>query len=174
MKYQIGDTVLVLHSNEEGKVVEIINEKMVMIEVDGISFPVYNDKIDFPYFKMFTEKKLFDTKPGKKYIDDLKKEKHVERIKIGDGVSLAFFPVFDKDVFDDNVIDKFKLYLLNQTEVAYHFNYDLFYTGSNAFQLKNQLEPLTDFYLHDIKFEDMNNGPRFEFEFSLTDADKNK
>jgi len=174
MKYQIGDTVLVLHSNEEGKVVEIINEKMVMIEVDGIRFPVYTDQVDFPYFKMFSEKKLFDNKPAKKYIDDIRKEKHTEKIKVGEGVSLTFFPVFDKDVFDDNVIDKFKIYLLNQTEAAYHFNYDLFYAGSSEFQLKNQLEPLTDFYLHDIKFEDMNNAPRFEFEFSLAETDKNK
>ena len=29
MKYEIGDKIIVLHSDEEGKVVEIINEKMV-------------------------------------------------------------------------------------------------------------------------------------------------
>ena len=29
MKYQIGDDILVLHSNEEGKVVDFINDKMV-------------------------------------------------------------------------------------------------------------------------------------------------
>lgn len=174
MKYQIGDTVLVLHSNEEGTVVEIINEKMVMINVDGISFPVYNDQIDFPYFKMFTEKKLFNKEPPKKYIDDIKKEKKPVKLKVGVGVYLAFFPVFDKDVFDDNIVDKVKLYLINQTESAYHFDYDLFYGGKNEFQLKNELEPLTDFYLHDIKFEDMNNSPRFEFEFSLKEAEKNK
>jgi len=47
----------VLHSDEEGKVVEIINEKMVMIEVRGVKFPAYMDQIDFPYFKMFSQKK---------------------------------------------------------------------------------------------------------------------
>ena len=60
MKYQIGDKVLVLHSNEEGEVVDIINDKMVVIDVDGVRFPVYIDQIDFPYYKMFTEKKYFD------------------------------------------------------------------------------------------------------------------
>ncbi len=56
MKYQVGDDILVLHSNEEGKVIEIINDKMVMIEVRGVKFPAYMDQIDFPYFKRFTEK----------------------------------------------------------------------------------------------------------------------
>ena len=66
MKYQVGDTVLVLHSNEEGEVVELMNEQMVMIEVDGVRFPVYMDQIDFPYFKRFTEKKLFGEKKKEK------------------------------------------------------------------------------------------------------------
>ncbi len=56
MKYQLGDKILVLHSNEEGEVVDIINDKMVLIDVDGVRFPVYMDQIDFPYFKRFSEK----------------------------------------------------------------------------------------------------------------------
>ncbi len=47
MKYQTGDKILVLHSKEEGTVVDIINDKMVMIDVDNVRFPVYMDQIDF-------------------------------------------------------------------------------------------------------------------------------
>ena len=57
MKYQPGDKIIVLLTDEEGKVVEIMNEKMVMIEVKGVQFPAYMDQIDFPYFKMFSEKR---------------------------------------------------------------------------------------------------------------------
>ena len=39
MKYQIGDEILVLHSNEEGRIIEIMNDTMVMIEVRGVKFP---------------------------------------------------------------------------------------------------------------------------------------
>ena len=39
MKYEIGDKIIVLHSDEEGKVIDIINDKMVMIEVRGVKFP---------------------------------------------------------------------------------------------------------------------------------------
>ena len=36
MKYQPGDEIIVLLSNEEGKVVEIINDQLVMIDVRGV------------------------------------------------------------------------------------------------------------------------------------------
>ena len=65
MKYEVGDEIVVLHTNEEGKVVEIINDKMVMIEVRGVKFPSYIDQIDFPYFKRFTEKKKVQPKKRK-------------------------------------------------------------------------------------------------------------
>ena len=65
MKYQIGDKVLILHSNEEGTVLDIINDKMLMVDVKGVTFPVYKDQVDFPYFKRFSEKKIWSTKKEK-------------------------------------------------------------------------------------------------------------
>jgi hypothetical protein len=40
--------------------------------------------------------------------------------------------------------------------------------------LKNDILPLSDFYLHDIQFEKLNDAPRFDFEFSLDKPDKKK
>ena len=79
MKYEIGDKIIVLHSDEEGKVIDIINDKMVMIEVRGVKFPAYMDQIDFPYFKMFTQKKPVEKK--KIYVDDVPKEKTAAKEK---------------------------------------------------------------------------------------------
>jgi len=73
MKYQVGDKIIVLLSDEEGVVKEIINEQMLMIEVRGVRFPAYMDQIDFPYYKMFTQKKPVEKK--KIYVEDIKKEK---------------------------------------------------------------------------------------------------
>ena len=179
MKYQIGDKVLVLHSNEEGEVVDIINDKMVVIDVDGVRFPVYIDQIDFPYYKMFTEKKYFDernpsNKKDKVYIDNIKKEKSTPKHKVSEGVWLSFFPLFDKNVFDDDVVESFKLYLINQTDEPYDFVYRIDFAGSPDFELKNQLFSLSDFYIHDIPFEQMNDSPKFTFEFSLIKPDKKK
>lgn len=172
MKYQIGDKILLLHSNEEGEVVDLINNKMVMVEVDNVRFPVYMDQIDFPYFKRFTEKKV--QKDPKIFIDNVKKEKSPSKYKVGEGVWLSFLPVFDKDVFDDEIVQSFKLFLVNQTEAAYNFSYCLTVAERCDFEFKNQVFPLTDFYIHDVDFEQMNDAPKFEFEFSLSEKDKKK
>ena len=174
MKYQVGDRILMLHSQEEGDIVEILSEKMVMVDVSGVRFPVYMDQIDFPYFKRFSEKKLFEKKKEKKYIDDVRKEKATAKYKVTDGVWLAFLPVFDKDIFDDDIVEDFKLYLINQTNLPYNFTYRITFAGSPDFELKNQISSLTDFYLHDVPFEQMNDVPKFEFEFSLIVPDKKK
>ena len=174
MKYQVGDIVLLLHSNEEGEVVDIINDKMVLIDIEGVRFPVYMDQIDFPYFKRFSEKKFVPQKKEKVYIDNIKKEKTTENTKVSSGVWISFFFFFDKDVFDDDVVEKFKIYLNNHTSEAYEFNYQIKFKGMPDFHLKNIIHPFSDFYLHDIPFEEMNDSPKFEFDFSLLPFNKKK
>jgi Smr domain len=172
MKYEVGDKIVVNATNEDGKVLEIMSEKMVMIEVRGVKFPAYTDQIDFPYFKMFTEKK-----PAVKkniYVDNIKREKTAPKKKTGDGVFLNFLPIYDKDIFEDDVVEKLKIYLINQNEEPYNFTYDLMFGGDSSFTLKNTIEGLSDFYLHDVSFEDMGEGPKFEFEFSLKNENKKK
>ena len=175
MKYEVGDKILLLQTDEEGIVVDIMNEKMLMIKVGDVTFPVFTDQVDFPYFKMFTQKKTPDK--TRLNIDDVRKEKDEqakEGKKVKDGVYLNFIPVYDKDIFDDDIVEKMKLYLVNQNEEAYRFSYQLYYTGKSEFQLKNSIDPLSEFYLHDVLFEDMNDSPRFGFEFSLAVENKKK
>ena len=174
MKYQVGDIVLVLHSNEEGKIVDFINEKMAMVEIRGVRFPVYMDQIDFPYFKRFTEKKIVPPKKQKKYVDDVKREKPTQVEKVVDGVWLTFLPVMDADEFGDLVVEQLKVHLVNRTETPYNFIYKLNFFGEPDFDLKNRINPFEDFYLHDIPFEDMNDNPSFDFEFSLVQPEKKK
>lgn len=172
MKYEIGDKIIVLLTDEEGTVVDIMNDKMVMIEVRGVKFPAYMDQIDFPYFKMFTQKKPVEKK--KIYVDNIKKEKPAAKQKTGDGVLLNFIPVFDKDVFDDDVVEKLRIYLVNHNEEEYNFHYNLFFTGESHFELKNTIRGNSDFYLHDVNFEDLSDNPKFDVEFSLVNENKKK
>lgn len=174
MKFQIGDIVLVLHSNEEGEVVDIINDNMVMLDVGGVQFPAYTDQIDFPYFKRFTEKKLFPEKKEKKYVDDLKKEIPSAEKRVVDGVWLTFLPVIDTDEFGDDVVEELKVHLVNRTEIPYSFDYKLAFFGKPEFEFKSTIHPFEDFYLHDVPFEDLNDNPFFEFEFSLPEPDRKK
>ena len=174
MKFQVGDKILLLHSNEEGEVIDIINDKMVLVDVDGVKFPAYIDQIDFPYYKRFTEKQVTQAKKEKTYIDDVKKEKPEAIAKKENGVWLTFLPVMKTDEAGDEVVKEIKLHLLNQTNQSYNFIYELHFFGQPDFEFKNELHPFEDFYLHDIVFEAMNDSPSFEFKFSLKQPDKNK
>jgi hypothetical protein len=175
MKFQVGDKVLLIHSNEEGEVIDVINKQMVTVDVGGVQFPVYTDQIEYPYFKRFTQKKPEPPKQ-KQYVDTIKKEKgsSIKNYKVGEGVWISFLPVFDKDIFDDDVVEYFRIYIVNNTDTPFKFVYDLRYTGDSEFNLKNEILAFNDFYIHDVAFEKMNDSPRFEFEFSLTNADKKK
>lgn len=175
MKFQVGDKVLVLHSNEEGEVVDIINNKMVMVDVRGVKFPAYIDQLDFPYFKRFSEKKLFpEKKKPKEYIDNLKREKDSPAQKVADGTWLLFLPEFDMDEFGDDVVTNLKVHLVNHTHHGYNFTYKLSFFGQVSFDLTNQVYAFKDFYLHDVPFSDLNDNPVFSFEFSLLTPDKSK
>ena len=173
MKYQVGDRVLILHSGEEGEVIDIINDKMMLVDVNGVKFPVYMDQVDFPYFKRFTEKKAPETKKEKKYIDDVRKEKSSEG-KVADGMWLTFLPVMVTDVHGDEIVTDLKLHLINRTNDAFNFKYHQTFFGRQEFDLKSEINPFENFYLHDVPFEDLNDNPVFEFEFSLLQPDKAK
>jgi hypothetical protein len=174
MKFEIGDKVLVLHSNEEGEVVEIINNKMVMVDVRGVKFPAYIDQLDFPYFKRFTEKKTSPPQKSKKYIDQLPTEKKERIAKVANGVWLTFLPVFSTDDFGDDIVETLKIHLVNNSQQAYLFTYRVTYIEKDGFELQNEVFVFQDFYLHDIPFENLNDSPVFEFDFSLLQPDKNK
>ncbi len=174
MKFQVGDKVIIQHSNENGEVVEIINDNMVMVDVRGVKFPAYTDQLDFPYFKQFTEKKLFPEKRQKKYIDQLAGQKKETINRVEDGVWLTFLPVFDNDEFGDELVDELKVHLVNRTRQGYKFSYTLKYGGAADFELDNEVFAFQDFYLHDVPFANLNDNPAFNFEFSLATPDKNK
>ena len=173
MKYQVGDKVLILHSEEEGEIIDFINDKMAMVEVRGVKFPVYLDQIDFPYFKRFSEKKIQPPqKKQKQFVDNLRPEKKTTTEKVVDGVWITFLPVMDTDEFGDEYVEELKIHLVNKTETPYQFDYKLNYFGKADFELKNRIEPFQDFYLHDIPFSDLNDSPSFDFDFSLVQPDK--
>lgn len=175
MKFQVGDRVLVLHSEEEGEVVDIINNKMVMVDVRGVKFPAYIDQLDFPYFKRFTEKKnIVPAKKSKRFIDEVPKEKSNVTDKTQTGVWLTFIPVMDTDEFGDEIVEELKIHLVNRTDTPYNFEYSLEYAGKPGFDLKNTIAAFQDFYIHNMPFENMNDNPAFNVVFSLQKPDKKK
>jgi len=176
VKYQPGDDIIILHTQEEGKIIEILNNKMLLVEVRGVRFPAYIDQIDFPYYHRFTKKKeVSSKKETKKYIDEVPKEKHaVASINKEEGVWLSLVPKFTLDDFNDEVVELFKLYLINKNNIGYRFAYRQHFFGEEAFEVKGEILSHRDFYLHDIAFAEFNDNPSFIFDFTLLSPDKTK
>ena len=175
MKYEVGDEIIVLHSNEEGRVVEIMNDKMVMINVRGVKFPAYMDQIDFPYFYRFSKKTVVEEKKPKVFLDNIPTEKpQPNKIKVEDGVWLVFIPKFALDDFNDEVVENLKIYLINKTERQFIFDYKQNFLNESNFEIKNTIGGFQDFYLHDIDFEKVNDSPSFSIDFALNKPEKNK
>jgi hypothetical protein len=175
MKFQVGDTVLVKVTQEEGEVIDIINDQMVMVEIRGVKFPAYTDQLDFPYFKRFSQQKIVPPKKTTPYIDQVKKEK-VATIgtQKSTGVWLTFNAVFATDEFGDDYVTHLKIYLHNQSETGYRFTYQLKYGQQKDLEISNQVLPFQDFYLHDIPFANLNDSPSFHVESSLLQANPKK
>ena len=72
-----------------------------------------------------------------------------------------------KDEFGDEYVEKLKVHLINNTNQAYEFEYELKFFKEAEFDLKNNLQPFENFYIHDVLFEDMNDSPSFDFVFSF-------
>jgi len=97
MKFEVGDKVVIKHSNDDGEVIEIIDDKNGPGRRSGRKIPCIHRSVDFPYFKRFTEKKLFPEKKQKQYVDQVRPEKPVSGPKEGadravGGGCLADFP----------------------------------------------------------------------------------
>ncbi|KAA2242511.1 Smr/MutS family protein [Chitinophaga agrisoli] len=171
MKYEIGDKIILLHSKEEGTVVDIVNQEMVMVEVGKVTFPVYLDQIDFPYFYRFTEKKQPSAAPRKIPGDELPIEKKkYETIRMDKGVFLSMLPIYQFDGIEDH-ISLLKFHLLNETSRHYNFHFQIWLRQQLELEIKNELLPFAHFYLADLLFENLNDNPRFEFTFSLKQPD---
>lgn len=164
MKYEIGDKILLLHSKEEGTVVDIINADMVMVEVGKVTFPVYLDQIDFPYFHRFTAKPTAAPAKAKVPGFDIKPEKKQETIRMDKGVFLSVLPVFRVDGYEENV-QSLKFHLVNETSQLYQFNFQVWLRQNMELELRNEIHPFTNFYLSDLPFESLNDNPRLEFTF---------
>ena len=140
MKFQVGDKVVIKHTQEEAEVVSLINETMVLLEIRGVRFPAYMDQLEFPYFQRFLKQQGGTAQKEKKYIDDIRVEKKALKPRTPDGVWLTFIPVYQTDEFGDEVVEDLKIHLENRTERGMHFCYDLSYVEKPGFEFQSDIQ----------------------------------
>lgn len=172
MKYEVGDRIILLHSKEEGTVVDLVGNGMVMVEVGGVTFPVYLDQIDYPYFHRFTEKKIVPP-PRRIPGDEIKPLKKKEDFRMDKGMFLSMLPVFITEGYEEN-IQLLKFHLLNESQFTYRFTFQVWLGNKMDLEIKNEILPFNNFYLSDLLFAALNDNPRFEFTFYLKDPKPNQ
>lgn len=170
MQFEVGDTVLVRHSGEEGVVVAILDEDRVSVRVNGTSFPVFTDELEYPYFKRFMERSKEKAPSSRVRGENLPIEKSAAANREETGVYLSFLPEYE-DSGEEALVHTLKLHLLNETSRAYRFTYKQMLGGRLEIEVTNELAPFRHFYLSDLAFESLNDRPRFDFVFTLAVPD---
>jgi hypothetical protein len=159
MKYQVGDLIAVKTTQQEGRVVAIMDKKMIMIEIDGTEFPVFENEIEHPYFNWFTDKKFKKNIAEKSTSIAIPKEEKKAVPKASKGMQLIFFPVYKNSLED--IIDFVKVSLSNQQPCAYSFSYEFVSIENDKFSIHSQIEPFSEFYIHNISYEALATNPLF-------------
>ena len=165
MKFTVGDRILLKRSGEEGFVVRFLSKTMMEVDVKGTLFPVYTEEVDHPYLKWFTEKKAHPVKKE----PEIPVEKTASRsVRLAQGIYLSFIPQFRENTEDD-IIELFRIHLLNETAEAIQFHYLVRNSkGNTFFQHRGGLHAFGNIYLHPIELELLNEQPRFHWEVQHT------
>lgn len=162
MKFSVGDAVLLKRTGEEGHIVSFLSKVIIEVVVAGVHFPVYEDELDHPYLKWFTEKKKAPLRLSSQteFLPERIKER---KQRLAQGIYLSFMPVFIADSFED-IITHFKIFLLNETASSLFFTYEVRDSnGGLVFAHQANLHPFGNVYLHPQSLEEMNDQPRFHW-----------
>lgn len=172
MKFSIGDKVIFKHTDGEGVVSAYINNEMLEVDMEGVTFPVHIDEIEHPYLKWFTEKKIQRIPKSKTPPEQLPVEKIKHRqSRLAKGIYLSYMPEYKIEEMED-VVDILKIHLLNETAKDIRFKYEMTLRSEVVFSHEGKLHPFGHVYLHSIPYEQMNDQPRFHWWLDdMEDAD---
>jgi hypothetical protein len=169
VKFSVGDKVVVKHTKEEGKVIQIINNEMVELEVLNTHFPAFVDELDHPYLEMFTSKKINARKKALN-LDDFPGERPGMQVgnanahpDLASGFYFSILPVYFFDKEGDSLA-RLKLYFINQSQHTIKMKYDCMTNLGKEFTLGTTLYPYQHLYLHHIPFDLVNENLSFNFE----------
>jgi hypothetical protein len=167
MKFSIGDRVLLKQTGDEGIITAFLSRDLIEVEINDIRFPVYADEIDHPYLKWFTDPKK--PKPVKR-VREIPVENEARRpVRLSRGIYLSFLPQFAAGTTED-IIEAFRIHLLNETPDTLTFSYHAKTSSSNTLlQLNGTLHPFANIFLHTLSLEVMNAQPRFHWNVALRD-----
>jgi hypothetical protein len=163
MKFSIGDPVFVVSNKEEGVLIDFIGKDMACIKVGSSTYHAYLADLEHPYLRWFLEKKK-QTTPVQ-YVDQLVTDKkYTKHASLNEGFYLGFMPEYVLEGMDEQV-KKVKVYFFNESDHILQVSYVCRNQQESVFQLETELQLCTNFYVHDLSFEQLSTNPEFEFQF---------
>lgn len=165
MKFSIGDRILIKRTGEEGVLLSFINKQMVEVRVENVDFPVHLDEIDHPYLKWFTAPPGARLRPSELPVEKSPPPRPPQ------GLHLSFLLIY-KGVGGEDLVDYFKIHLVNELPYTLHFAYEARSTSQSLFGLSGSLQPFTSLHLHNLDFETVSETPRFIWRARPVEDDK--
>ncbi|HRP88548.1 MAG TPA: Smr/MutS family protein [Edaphocola sp.] len=177
MKFTVGDKIIIKHTKEEGKIIRIIDEEMVELQVLNTRLPAFIDELELPHLELFSSKKM-NAKKRALTLEDFPMEKSniafsaQKNISAADtGFFLSVLPVYFFDKEEEN-IGRLKLYFFNQTEYNIQLKYNCITNLGKEYTLATTLFPFSHLFLHQLKFDLINEGLAFEVDIQHVGTNK--
>lgn len=120
MKFSEGDPVILKATQQEGKIVEILDNGMFLVNADGVLFPSYAEDLEHPYLQWFLSDQLKGLKAQENTSQqlaeqiNLQKEHFKQFSSLSQGLHLGVHPQFVADFFEETLAS-FDIYLINKS-----------------------------------------------------------
>ena len=162
MFFKLGQEVVLKFTGDSGKISEIHSDGMVVVYVahDDMYIPVYEEDLTLPSeFKgIENEAKNSKVKPTDAELFPIKTQYN---ILTSLGIQLAF-----EEVRKHDDIEKYKIYLINDTEEEAIFVFKLKVEDKNLMEVDGKTERLSVLFLGEMFYDELNDSPVADMEIS--------
>lgn len=165
-----GTKVRLIHSNDEGIVLKLLDNGMVsvMLKDGGMEIPVFPEALEAIYDSQKTKAKVVPGKQKKAPIQPAPAQINAQyTILKSKGIQLAFDPIFQ----GDEIPEKYQIYLINDTNSDVIFQVSLKIAGEQELKETGKLNKLSLIQIGDIYYDELNDSPTFELDFRRITTD---
>lgn len=177
MIFSKGTRVKLVHTGDVGDVVGMLENGMVMVKIDGdFEIPVFAEdlaNVDSFYTNKSSAKVIkTPDKPARPTTPPAPfTPKTQYEILTSQGIQVAFDPV----LLDDGSVQKFVIYLLNDTAYDVVFNYEISFSSGRPQQTEGVLKSTSTQKTGEISYDQLNEAPQIFLEiWQITTAGKSE
>ncbi len=175
MLFAKGTRVKFLHTGDEGIVTGLLDNGMVnvYIESEDMEIPAFEDalfRVEDETSKAVITGKIVQGKKEKKRQKPIRPPAETQyTILKGDGIQLAFDPIFK----EDETVEKYRMHLMNDTKNETLYDISFYLAGQKRQGWNGKLPSLSSFPLGELFYDQLNDSPSFEIDcWEMTTAGK--